>query len=72
MLYTELITSTALKVQPKSMNIFHGIMSYCFCGVRTLCPIDLRGSGQFVISLLFSVRITAFQVNLRPKCVGLG
>ena len=56
-LYAELITTAqvSLKVQPKSISIFHGRMSYCFCGVKTLCPIDFRGSGHFVLSLVFSV-----------------
>ena len=27
-------------------------MSYCFCGVTTLCPIDFRCSGHFILSLL--------------------
>ena len=50
---------STLKVQPKSMSIFHGRMSYCFCGVRALCSIDSTGSGHFVLSLLLSVFITA-------------
>ena len=27
-------------------------MSYCFCGVMTLCPIAFRGSGHFILLLL--------------------
>ena len=39
-------------------------MSNCFCGVRTLCPIDFRGSGHFILSLMFSVCITVYFVSL--------
>ena len=35
-----------------------------FCGVRTLCPIDFRGSGHFMLSILISVCITVYFVSI--------